>query len=171
MQSTLDAIRLGAGLPERIAARIQLLLGSVPDPGTATHFLERLRHESPAGFDRVCSSPAALRCSVNLFSYSTFLSESVVRNPERLLQVSNSGSFYRALTVEEYEQRLFDFLGRDHQGVPSAVDLARFRRLQLLRIVLRDVLGVATLSEVTQELSNMADAILDLAYRRTRAEF
>ena len=171
MQISLDANRLGEGLPDRIAARLQLLLGSVPDPRTATHFVDRLRQESPSGFYRVCSSPTALRGAVNLFSYSTFLSESVLRNPERLLQVANSGSFYRALTVEEYEHRLFDFLGKDAQGVPLAVDLARFRRQQLLRIVLRDVLGVATLSEVTQELSNLADSILDLAYRRTRAEF
>ena len=55
--------------------------------------------------------------------------------------------------------------------MPSAVDLARFRRRQLLRIVLRDVLGIATLSDVTEELSNLADAILDVAYRRIRAEF
>jgi glutamate-ammonia-ligase adenylyltransferase len=50
------------------------------------------------------------------------------------------------------------------------VDLARFRRRQLLRIVLRDVLGVATLSDVTTELSNLADAVLDVAYRRIREE-
>ena len=47
----------------------------------------------------------------------------------------------------------------------SALDLARFRRRQMLRIVLRDVLGAATLSDVTKELSNLADAILDAAYR------
>ena len=158
------------GVPERIAARIQLLLRSVPDPETAGRYLERLRHEAPSAFDRIASSPAALRCAVNLFSYSRFLSDAVLRNPERVLQVANSGSFYRVLTVEEYEERLHDFLGKDHQGIPSAVDLARFRRRQLLRIVLRDVLGVASLGDVTEEVSNLADAILDLAYRRIRAD-
>ncbi|HWB87371.1 MAG TPA: hypothetical protein VG675_24725 [Bryobacteraceae bacterium] len=164
-------IRLGAGLPERIATRIQLLLASVPDPDAAVRYLDRMRYESPSAFDRISSSPAALRCAINLFSYSNFLSEAVQKNPERLLQVANSGSFYRVLTTEEYEQRLFDFLGAEHQGVPTAVDLARFRRRQLLRIVLRDVLAVATLSDVTEELSNLADAILDLTYRAIRAEF
>src|SRR5579863_6540006 len=141
MQSSIDVIRLGEGLPERIASRLQLLLGSVPDPHTASHFVERLRQESPSGFDRICSSPASLRCAANLFSYSTFLSEAVIRNPERLLQVATSGSFYRALTAEDYEERLFEFLGKDTRGEALAVDLASFRRLQLLRIVLRDVLG------------------------------
>jgi len=170
MPSLLDATRLEAGLPERIAARIRLLLASVPDPDRALLYLERLRYESASVFDRVASSPAALRCATNVFSHSQFLSDAVLKNPERLLQVANSGSFYRVLTVEEYEERLFEFLGEDCPGMPSPVALARFRRRQLLRIVLRDVLGVATLSDVTEDLSNLADAILDAAYLRIRAD-
>jgi len=171
MPVSLDVIRLGAGLPERIATRIQLLVAAVPDPDKATRYLERLRTEAPTAFDRIASSPGALRCAVALFSYSDFLSESVMRNPERILQVATSGSFYRVLTCEEYEERLFEFLGKQHEGVPAAVDLARFRRRQLLRIVLRDVLGVATLFDVTEELSNLADAILDVTYRRIHEEY
>ncbi len=49
------------------------------------------------------------------------------------------------------------------------MELARYRRRQLARIALRDVLGLAALSETTQELSFLADAILDAAYRRIRA--
>jgi len=169
MALPLDAIRLGAGLPERIAARVRLLLASVPDPGRTLHFLERLRLETPSAFDRISSSPAALRSAMTLFSYSTFLSEGVLHNPEWILQVAASGSFYRVLTAEDYENRLIDFLPSD--GVPEAVDLARFRRRQILRIVLRDILGVAELSDITRELSNLADAILNLAYRRLRASF
>jgi glutamate-ammonia-ligase adenylyltransferase len=171
MPSSLDATRLEAGLPERIAARIRLLLASVPDPDRALLYLERLRQEYSSVFDRVASSPAALRGATSLFSHSRFLSDAVLKNPERLLQVANSGSFYRVLSVEEYEERLFEFLGEDCPGVPSPVALARFRRRQMLRIVLRDVLGVATLSDVTEDLSNLADAILDAAYLRIRADF
>ena len=167
METSLVA-RLSAGLPERIARRIQLLLASVPDPPAVERYLERLLHESPSAFDRITSSAAALRCAVNVFSYSRFLSDAVLKNPERILQVSTSGSFYRALSVEEYEERLFDFLGKERRDMPAALDLARFRRRQLLRISLRDVMGVAALAEVTEELSNLADAILDFAYRRIR---
>ena len=167
-----SSVLVGAALPERIASRVEVLLASSPDPPAALHFLERLRQESPAGFGRVCDSPAALRCAVHLFSYSGFLSDSVARNPERILEVANSGSLYRVLSVEDYENRLFEFLGvLKDAGVPPAVDLARFRRRQLLRIVLRDVMGVATLSDVTSELSHLADAILDVTYRRLRTEF
>src|SRR5439155_5658495 len=164
-------IRLAAGLPERIAVRIQLLLASAPDTDAALHFLECLRQQSASAFDRICSSPAALRCAITLFSHSKFLSEAVLQNPERILQVASSGDLYRVLTSEEYEMRLFNFLGAGRQALPTAVELARFRRRQLLRILLRDVLGFATLSSVTEELSNLADAILDVAYRGVRAEF
>jgi len=167
-----DAVhRLGNGLPERIATRIRLLLASVPDPDGSLRYLERLRNTVPSAFDRISSSPAALRCAVTVFSYSHFLSDAVLQNPEWILQVSNSGSLYRVLSEEEYAERLFEFLGSDRQGVPSAIDLARFRRRQILRIVVRDILGIATLSEVTEEISHLADAILDVTYRRIRDEF
>ncbi len=169
MSSSLDAIRWGASLPEGIAARIRLLLGSAPDPDRTAHHIERLRQESSSGFDRIASSPAALQCAVAVFSYSTFLSEAVLRNPERILQVASSGTFYRVLARDEYEERLADFLGST-EGAPAPGELARFRRRQMLRIVLRDVLGVATLADVTSELSHLADAILDGAYRRVRTE-
>jgi glutamate-ammonia-ligase adenylyltransferase len=160
MESSL-VVRLSAGLPERIARRIELLLASVPDPDAVQRYLERLQQEAPSAFDRIVSSPAALRCAVNVFAYSRFLADAVLKKPERILEVSNSGSFYRALSVEGYEERLFDFLGKERRDMPSALDLARFRRRQLLRIALRDVMGVSALAEVTEELSNLADAILD----------
>src|SRR6185437_4324818 len=150
--------------------RLNSVLESVPDPDAARRQLQRLSEESPAVFQKIADSPAALRCAAHLFAYSRFLGETAMRNPERILQVANSGSFYRVLTPEDYTLRLMDFLGSSHEGVPEPVDLAGFRKRQLLRIVLRDVMGAATLSDVTEELSNLADAILDFAYLRIRKE-
>jgi glutamate-ammonia-ligase adenylyltransferase len=142
------------------AERIELLLASAPDRETAARFLGRLRSESPAAFDRIANSPAALRCAIAIFSYSNFLSEAVLRDPERIVEVANSNRLYRVLSAEEFQQLL----------AGSAESLAGFRRRQLLRIALRDVLGAAALAEITQELSNLADAILDGAYRRLRSD-
>ena len=161
-------LRLSAGLPERAAKRVQLVLASVPDPDTSVRFLERLRQHHPAAFERIVNSPATLRCAASIFSYSRFLSESVLKDPDRILQVAASGSLYRVLRADEYEERLLDFFGTEHPGVPASEDVARFRRRQLLRIASRDILGIATLSDVTTELSNLADAILNVTYRRIR---
>src|SRR5215470_2831712 len=103
-------VRLSAGLTERAARRVHLVLASVPDPDTSVRFLERLRQTNAAVFDRIVNSPAALRCAASIFSYSHFLSESVLRSPEGILQVAGSGSLYRVLRVDEYADRLWEFL-------------------------------------------------------------
>ncbi len=170
MNNSTALARLETALPERIAARVRLLVAGAPDSDKAVLYLDRLREISSSAFLRIVSSPAALRCAIGLFAHSKFLSEAVMRNPERVTEVSASGSLYRVLTMEDYSERLFEFLGAGSRGAPLAVDLARFRRRQLLRIVLRDVLGAGTLSDITEELSNLADSVLDVAYRRIREE-
>ncbi|MGH9723317.1 MAG: glutamine-synthetase adenylyltransferase [Bryobacteraceae bacterium] len=159
----------GHPLPERIAARIEILLASSPDPNRARRFLSRFRTECPAAFDRIASSPAALRYLITTFSYSNFLSDELIRQPEWLLQIATAGDMHRVLTPDEYRDRLADFLGQP-TGAPPAVALARFRRRKILRIMLRDVLGIASLSDVTEELSSLSGAILEAAYQGIRAE-
>jgi len=165
-----DIARLGGGIPERILARMQSLLASVPDPDEALHFLERLRQDCPAAFNRISSSPAALRCLITTFSYSRFLSEAVLQHPEWLLQAADRGELHRMLSAEEFAERLLEFRAAEGPDQPAPVTLARFRRRQSLRILLRDVLELAALADITGELSNLADAILDFAYRQIRAQ-
>ena len=165
-----DIARIGEGIPERIRTRIELLLGAAPDPDEALHYLERLHQESPAAFERVASSPNALRLLIAAFSYSSFLSEALLRRPEYVLELAASGTLHRVLSADDFHELLLEFLGPDSAGVPPPLMLARFRRRQILRIMLRDVLGLAALSEVTEELSNLADSILHLAYQRIRED-
>src|SRR5262249_48904378 len=144
----------------QVDERIELLLASSPDREKAARFLRRLRTERPDAFDDIALSPAALRAAIAIFGYSNFLAETALRDPQRIVEVAESDRFYRALSMDEYERLLAGYDG----------SLPGFRRQQLLRIALRDVLGAATVAEVTQELSNLADAILDVALRRVRAQ-
>src|SRR5258708_6054759 len=97
-------------LPEAISTRVQVLLASVPDPDQSLHYLDRLRTENAAGFERIANSPAALGYLVTIFSYSKFLSEAVLRHPEWLLQLTTSGDLRRVLSVEGYGHRLAVFI-------------------------------------------------------------
>ena len=54
----------------------------------------------------------------------------------------------------------------DPAAALNPLPFARFRRQQILRILIRDVLGFGTLSDVTAELSALADAIVETAYDR-----
>lgn len=89
-----------------------------------------------------------------IFSCSRFLSEELLRHPEWLEAIINLDY---ALTRDDYCLRMWHFL----EGRESPLDLALFRRHELVRVVLRDRLELAPLSEITQEISNLADAILD----------
>src|SRR6202140_5911042 len=48
--------------------------------------------------------------------------------------------------------------------------LARFRRRELLRIYLHDIRRARTIVETTEELSNLADAILEYALNLSRQQ-
>ncbi len=57
-----------------------------------------------------------------------------------------------------------------NSSVGTQVLLARFRRRELLRIYLHDIRRTHTLVETTEELSNLADAILDYALSLARQD-
>jgi [glutamine synthetase] adenylyltransferase / [glutamine synthetase]-adenylyl-L-tyrosine phosphorylase len=133
-------------------------IAPLPAPDQSLHYFHRFQNEAPAFFEQLTASPTALRCFLTIASYSAFLSESVIRHPQWLFDLTDSGDLHRSFTLADFDNAL--------QGFRSAFDLAAFRRRQLLRIVLRDTLGVSSLAETTGELSALADSILNAAYQR-----
>jgi len=57
-----------------------------------------------------------------------------------------------------------------NSSLDPQVLFARFRRRELLRIYLRDIRRLATIAEITEEISNLADAILESALRLASRE-
>jgi glutamate-ammonia-ligase adenylyltransferase len=144
-----------------------MLLKSAADPDTAVHYLASLKHQQSDAFERLARSQAGLKYLIAIFSHSRFLSDEVLQNPQWVEQLTDMN---RVLTAVEYKKRLGKFLNLRRTETPNALSLALFRRQQILRILLRDVLGLGALSETTEELSNLADAILDVSYKRIRAQ-
>ena len=143
------------------------LLPSLPNPDDAVHYLKRLSDESPDAVRRLTGDRNALRYALTIFAYSRFLAKTILQNPDWILELAAAGDLHRGFLADEYEAQLQDFLtGRTGQ----TSDFALFRRKQILRIVLRDVLRFADLSETTGDLSNLADAILNVAWQRVREE-
>ncbi len=156
---------LTSRIPDTTIDRIRYLLERAPDPDRSLDYLARLWEISPEMFARLTRTAAGLQSLVAVFSQSAFLSEEVLQRPEWLEEVCASGDLYRSLSLETMTERLERFLP---EGVPEAVWLARFRRREMLRILLRDVRGLAPLPEVAGELSTLADAVLEVSYRRIR---
>lgn len=158
---------LSLGLSNDELDRVKALLASAADADATIHYLASLRQQRPDTFPRLVHSQTTLKYLITVASFSRFLSEEILQNPQWLEDISEMN---RVLTASEYKKRLGKFLKEQPEGKPLALSLALFRRQQILRILLRDVLGHGSLSETTEELSNLADAILHISYKRIRAE-
>lgn len=104
---------------------------------------------------------------LTLAGHSPFLAETLLRHPEHIdwLRSETERGFDRLKSKEQLSEELARFVTRLIDADDST-RLVRFKRRELLRIYLRDCLKIATLSEVTEELSNLADVILDYALAR-----
>ncbi len=155
-------------LPGNLWATLPALLAQVPDPDGALNFLERYaRGAAEAVREYIARNPAALHYLLVIFSYSRFLSETLVQQPELILWLHRAGpreDVERVKTLEDLHEEFAQFEAVT-LAQPPAVILARFKRREYLRITLRDVLGIATLAETTMELSHLADVLLQRALR------
>src|SRR5689334_6767416 len=123
-------------LPAAVQNRFDLLLASSPEPEQGLHYFTRLAEQHPGAFDRLTRSAIGLRHLVAVFTYSRFLGEEILEHPDWVEQLLDPLDLQRIATVEELRARLESDLP---PGLPPPVELAKFRRRQLLRIVTRDV--------------------------------
>ncbi len=151
--------------PPAVLNRIELLAAHSPDPPGVRAALASFEQRQPAAFQRITHSAAALQYLITVFSQSNFLTQEILDAPECLEQLLSDGDLHRVRTTDEYRVRL------DEQATGlDPLPFARFRRQQVLRILVRDVLAFSGLSDVTAELSALADAIVETAYDRIHGD-
>jgi glutamate-ammonia-ligase adenylyltransferase len=145
-----------------------LLAAHSPDPAGVRAALASFEQRQPDAFRRIAHSTAALQYLIAVFSQSNFLTQEILDAPECLEQLLSDGDLHRVRSTDEFRLRLEPQI--DPARAPDPLPFARFRRQQILRILVRDVLGFGTLSDVTAELSALADAIVETAYDRIHAD-
>ena len=155
-------------LPAAVWTALPTLLEQVPSPDDALNFLERFWRTAPqAVIKHVAEQRAALHYLLTLFSYSRFLSESLVQQPELILWLDRRGAREGIERMKSHDDLLEDCYRSSTMAfdLPPAVFLARFKRREYLRITLRDVLNLASLAETSLELSDLADVLIERALR------
>ncbi|SDU28971.1 glutamate-ammonia-ligase adenylyltransferase [Pseudomonas pohangensis] len=96
---------------------------------------------------------------------SDFVTEQLLRDPQLLLDEQFTGLLQRELAHAEMRSLLQACLADCPDEDDLGRRLRRFRNRQQLRIIWRDVTRQATLVETCRDLSDMADACIDLAYQ------
>lgn len=94
---------------------------------------------------------------------SDFVIEQALRDPELFLELAESGELERSLGDGELRGQLAAALEGCGGEDELARRLRRFRNRQQMRIVWRDVNRLADLRETCRDLSDLADACIDLA--------
>jgi glutamate-ammonia-ligase adenylyltransferase len=145
------------------------LLHDLPDQNGPHLFLERLAKEQPRAYQTVLKQPALLADVLALAAWSPLLSTTVEQNPEYLSWLSRERADPRVRTADEIKEALARF-ALTNSGLNPQVLLARFRRRELLRTYLHDIRRSQALVETMEELSNLADAILDYALSLARQD-
>src|SRR6266542_725983 len=107
-------------------------------------------------FELLVTNPRLLELLVKTFDASRFASELLIRRPQLLEEITREQTFSESRSTADNQQRL-DSLGANASNLDP---IRAYRHRQLLRIILRDALGLAKPGAIFTELSDLAEACL-----------
>jgi glutamate-ammonia-ligase adenylyltransferase len=131
--------------PDRVVTRLDSFIGAYGARGTL--------------FELWNSNPAILELLLRLFDRSEFLAELAIRAPDLVDELVTSGRLRQRKTAQETLRDLHHGLGDPDQRLW----LRRYHQAELMRIGLRDILGLADFEQYMTELSALAEACLQYA--------
>ncbi len=117
-------------------------------------------------FELLVANPRLLELVIKTFDASRFASELLIRRPQLLEDITRDPTFGEPRSVAENLRRL-DSLGADANNLDP---IRAYRQRQLLRIILRDVLGLIQPAATFAELSDVAEACLVFVAKLLRSE-
>jgi glutamate-ammonia-ligase adenylyltransferase len=105
------------------------------------------------------SNPAIFELLVLLFDRSEFLAEMAIRTPDLVDELVTSGRMRRKKSAEE----TLNDLRHGHKDADQSLWMRQYHQAEIMRIGLRDILGLADFEQYLTELSGLADASLQYA--------
>ncbi len=147
-----------------LAAALPGLLEESPDPDSALILFDRLVSASPDVVLLLNRYNFLAHYAIVVFGHSRYLGETLQQNTDLLPAFLREKNLDRSFGREEFHETLARFRLRSFETDISLL-LARFKRREYVRIMLRDVLKLAPLAETTAEISALADVLIEDALR------
>lgn len=165
--------RLLEGAPPELAQNLAHALEESSNADTALVRLERYlesSHDRPGVLSQFSEEVNYARMVMTLFSQSHFLTDIACREPGLLPWLWDRAERTRARSPEEM---IADLLRYDE--VPASFEatcraMRAFRSREIARIAVRDIFEHAPILSLTEDLANLADATLEVAFRAAQAE-
>ncbi len=152
-----------------IAAFLQYLTTSPIPDSVLVQFDRLLEAASGELAATMAAHPILVHYAVLIFGHSAWLGGALIKNMDLLHRFGRAKDLDRAYSREHFREEF----ARTHTRSPDrdmAASLARFRKREYVRILLRDVLGVAKLAETTEEISALTDALIEEALMTVNAQ-
>ena len=159
----------------QLAAVLPSLMESIArtaDPDQALNHWERLLENVTRStfLDYLRSSPRMLDLLSTIFGNSDSLAFTIIRDPMLVYWLADEDVLSKASTRAGLEHALQKQLARLTVKELKLVALRRFRRREMLRIGVRDLLRLADVSETTASLSDLAALLIGAAYEIVDAD-
>lgn len=153
------------------AESIDGLTEDLPDAESAKRFFSELSTKRPSDANKLLreQNRGLFADVLALAAWSPFLAITLLQHPEYISWLGRKRRERQNRTPEDLLESLARF-SLTNSTLDTHTLLARFRRRELLRIYLNDIRNLATVAETTEELSNLADSILEHALRCARQE-
>lgn len=148
---------------------LQNLIEGLPDAESAHRFIEQFEERNRSQHARLLRDRGLLSDVLTLAAYSPFIATTLLQHPDYVAWLGRKRRESLIATKDDLLESLARF-SLTHTELDTHVLLARFRRRELLRIYLRDIRRLATTAEITEEISNLADAILEYALQHAKRE-
>jgi glutamate-ammonia-ligase adenylyltransferase len=156
-------------VPATTDEMLQRLLGQLPESHAAQVLFDRLTTADDPVRRLLQGKPGLLSDVLAIAAWSPLLATTLAQNPDYVAWLQRERATTRVRTREEMGESLARFALTNSQ-LDAHVLLARFRRRELLRIYLHDIRRARTIVETTEELSNLADAVLGYGLNLSRQQ-
>ncbi len=157
-------------VPPGVYESLAPVLMTSPNPDAAVNQFQWLAESASTElFHLLDEHPFLIHYAVVVFGYSSWLGETLIHNTQLLRSLAREKSLDRIHSREEFQESFARFRSRSFETDTAAL-LARFKKREYVRIMLRDVLGIATLAETTAELSSLADVLIEEALREVESQ-
>ncbi len=152
-----------------LSEKIKTFAANLPGAESAVRFYSQLAEKYPSQIKKLDKDDFLLSDVLTLAAYSPFLAATLLQHPDYIWWLNRQKVSAKVRGKEEILESLARFALTNSQIEPNIL-LARFRRRELLKIYLRDIRNLGTIAEITEEISNLADAILEYALRLAQQE-
>jgi [glutamine synthetase] adenylyltransferase / [glutamine synthetase]-adenylyl-L-tyrosine phosphorylase len=155
---------IAAQVSPGLAAALPALLAETPDPDSALMMFDRLVSQSPEIPRLLDRHNSLAHYALMVLGHSRYLGETLIHNADLLQSFLRERNLDRSFSREEFHETLARYRSRSFENDVSLL-LARFKRREYIRILLRDVLKIAPLAETTAEISALAHVLIEEALR------